>query len=274
MPGTDPIPSASSGVEVTDNIIHRDIVKDMLDAPHEGKFFNPIDDPTATERLKQLRELWSQQAITTVFTSGVFDVFHLNHAAFLLQVKLEAVPFHFAKYHADVLGCTWESLSEEEQREYCHRVLSRGDIKLIVSVDGDAAVSVRKKNKGGGDRPIYSWQTRATDVLNLTSQVEERVFSPVVDAVTIHDDHVPSFQDTPHEHVMPIAAYLQPDVWPVYCESEDIFDSLRTEYAGQFPSTGVVVMSPHEYYTDALLGGKFSTTKIATRLGGAALSEV
>jgi len=263
------------GLILSDNIIDRDMVKGMLDNPHRKKFFNPLEHgEKATQDLQRLRESWAAQGLTTVFTSGVFDIMHLNHEAFLLQVKLEAAPIHFSRFHAGILAPTWEDLPDEEKRNYCLRLLQRGDLKLIVSVDGDAAVSVRKKDKGGGDRPIYSWQTRASDVLRFTAETEPGTFSAVVDAVTIHDDQAPALQDTPHENILPIGEFLQPDVWSVYCESQDILYELQGGRANEFPNTQVVVMSPYEYYTDANLGGKFSTTKIATRLGGTAVSRL
>ena len=263
------------GVEIKANVIDREIVRSVLDGPHREKFFNPLrDGENTTARLKTLHEQWKEQHVTTVFTSGVFDLMHLNHAAFLVQVKLEAAPFHFAKYHAGVLAPTWDDLSEAEKRAYCLRLLERGDLKLIVSVDGDAAVAVRKRDKGGGERPIYSWETRASDVLRLTIETEPGSFTTVVDAVTIHDDQTPALYGTAHDSIMSIGHFLQPNVWPVYSESRDILDDLEGRDAGDFPATQIVVMSPYEYYTDALLGGKFSTTKIATRLGGAAVSQV
>src|SRR5687767_14589248 len=57
---------------------------------HQNKrLFNPLEDPSASERLLVRLAGWQlQPRTTTVFTSGVFDLCHPNHRSYLLHTKL------------------------------------------------------------------------------------------------------------------------------------------------------------------------------------------
>ena len=260
---------------VTEARVDRDITQSMMDAIHEKGVYDPIETGgEATVQLVQQRMEWAEEGATVVFTSGVFDLLHPNHRAYLLHTKLEAVPFHFDKVTGE--KGAWDGLSEVEKMAYCQEVLTFGEIKLVVSVDGDAAVADRKglkEEKGGTLRPIYSWQSRARDVLAATTSIklaEQDISVPIADAVTIHDNVNKKLTGTPHDDILSIARLVEPDVWSIYYESQDIFDRLEGAEGAPFVNTEVVKLPGHEFYTDELLGGRFSTTAISKRLGGVA----
>lgn len=275
----DRLANKEPAVSINPHQLDREIVQSLLEMPQQDKVFNPLEDgPHATARLQDRRQKWSEDGSTVVFTSGVFDLMHVNHRAYLLQTKLEAMPIHFNRYWAEHIGKNWQDLDAEAQKAYCQQALQDNSLRLIVSIDGDEAVAFRKgrdPKKQTSRRPIYSWQTRARDVLSIAAGSAENQLHSVVDAVTIHDNQVEALRGSDHEDIMSIAECVQPDVWSIYDESTDIIGKLEAENGGgKFPQTQAVVLGVHDYYTDERLGGGFSTTAIVRSLGASAAREV
>jgi hypothetical protein len=169
----------------------------------------------------------------------------------------------------------WDELSNRGRAEFCEESLALDSLKLVVSVDGNAAVAARKghkADKGGTVRPIYDWTTRARDVLSAGFEMNDGNFKRIADAVTLHDNCEVSLMGGPHAGIMEIAEFINPDVWSVYHESQDITDALLSTHAANFANTEVRLLDSHRFYGDKLIGGSFSTTAIAKRIGGVAFS--
>ncbi len=257
----------------------RDRILAFFEQDHDTHFFNPLEREDATDALKQEVERNIGFGRTIVFASGVYDFLHGNHRAFLLHTKIAAMPYHWnEKVAKQPWHKLWEEMTEEQQTLETRRALKANDLQLIVSVDGNDAVAARKGNnpaKGSMPRPIYDWRTRARDIYSTRVKiggVDGDVLHQVVNHVTIHDNQTPEFKGTPHQDIMDIAAHVDPEVWSIFYESEDIIENIQTD--PRFEHTQAVVLQGHDFYRDKLLGGTFSTTRIAQRIGGVATNGV
>lgn len=232
------------------------------------KMFNPLENQHATNNLIQLRESWAREGAITVFTSGVYDMLHLDHAGYLLHTKATGAAVHYSRSQHKK---PWEELEPSQQQLYTSRILGQGLLRLVVSVDGDQSVAVRKAAKGGAARPVYAWPTRAIMVasqayVNPLSRHQHDLL-PTVDAVTIHgpDDFS---RDSVHASHFALAEKLQPDVWAVFEESADVL-----EEAPQRAALGGIALrcirDGHgtHYFEDAFMG-KMSTTNTVKRILG------
>lgn len=231
--------------------------------------YSPDDDPDATERLKEQITDWQSNGSTVVFTSGVYDLLHHDHKGYLLHTKLAGAATHFHKTEANKER-PWSDLTAIEKRHISDTYLASGELRLVVSVDGDMSVASRKGDKGGAARPITGWLTRARSVADVTHPLrtergwERRV---VADAVTIHGPEDFS-AGHPHASIITLAETLQPDVWTVFEESTDILET-----APYIPALGSVALAciamggDSRYFTDPIIG-KFSTTALVTRATG------
>ena len=237
----------------------------------DSKVFHPDRGEADTARLIEARQQWREEGAVVVFTSGVFDLLHLDHAAYLLHVKATGASEHYARHGYAI---QWDELDEDQQQSYTNWALSSGQVKLVVSVDGDKSVAARKgfdPQKGGQQRPIYGWQTRALMVASqsfIDPDPDGRGrLLPIADAVTIHgpDDFS---DDNPHAIHFQLVEKLQPDVWTFFGESADI-----AEGAPRYAGIGNVALrmirdgSGTHYYEDPFIG-KMSTTKIGNRITG------
>ncbi|HET7529270.1 MAG TPA: hypothetical protein VFJ84_03540 [Candidatus Saccharimonadales bacterium] len=252
-----------------------DDVKEYFEEAYQRRVYNPLEDPTATERLFRLCRQWQAEGRTVIFNSGVYDLMHGNHRAFMLHTRMAGAGTHWKKFSADSAGRKWEDLSPQERADYTKQLLLEGRLKQVVSVRGNDSVAERKGNKpekGGAPRPIYDWETRARDVMSASVEVEAGVVLPLADAVTVHDEVIPELAETPHNDIMSIAAFLQPDVWSLYFESQYIIDAIESDENGRFTNMDVLVLTGRDFYSDRLLGGPFTTTNITRRLGGSALN--
>lgn len=234
------------------------------------KLFNPDQNPNATDELTSLRNRWADEGATVIYTTGLFDLLHMDHAGYLLHTKAVGAATHF---DSTVERDGWEGLTHNERLDYTEWALGSGVLKLIVSVDGDKSASAKKSGKpekGGGPRPIYSWETRALMVAGLSyinpiSPKNELL--PTADAVTIHGAH--DFPDSVvHYNHFTVAETLKPDTWAIFGESVDII-----EQAPQIPELGSVALhciqdgAGTHYYEDGFIG-KMSTTNIVKRITG------
>ncbi len=188
---------------------------------------------------------------------------HLQHRGYLLHTKMQGAPRHFDNHYAEAAGLGWDDLDEETQAAWAREFILGGEIKQIVSVDGNTNVAVRKgytPEKGNTARPILDWETRARDVASAFAEGPAGAV-PVADAVTVHDPY--EFPGTANEHWGPLAELLQPDVWAVFCESEDIQSNAPLD--PRFAAVEFRVIGPDQYYRDALIG-TFHTTHILNRV--------
>lgn len=242
-----------------------------IDQKFESKLFNPQSDDSATERLVKLRQTWRKAGATTVFASGVYDMLHMDHAGYLLHTKAVGAASHYNRTHHEQ---DWDELESDQQQNYTTLALGNRSVRLIVSVDGNDSVDKRKGHsveKGGTARPIYSWNTRALMVARLafvdpSDEMGERLL-PTVDAVTIHgpDDFT---ADSLHASHFDLVGKIQPDVWAIFGESQDILDA-----APVMPSLSSVELrciqdgKGTHYFEDDFMG-KMSTTNIVKRILG------
>ena len=242
-----------------------------LDQRFERKLFNPLADELATERLLARRRAWGQAGLTTVFTSGVFDMLHLDHAGYLLHTKATAAAVHYDRQHQ---AGAWDELSPEQQRQETSQALANQQLRLIVSVDGDASVAARKghqADKGNTVRPIYGWRTRALMAARLAfvdpSDADGQRLLPTVDAVTIHG---PQDFDPDHRHALhlDLVGALQPEAWAVFGESRDILEAVPARADLAAVALRVIQDGAGTHYYDDPIMGKMSTTAIAARLKG------
>ncbi len=258
-------------------------IKGYFEDYYQPRLYNPLTDPEASQQLRHTLDAWRQMFIqpTIVFSSGVFDLFHHNHRTYLLHTKIAAASHHFSNHPETRTLQTherqWEQLSDAEQKRYTAKLLLGGYLKLVISVDGNQAVAARKGHnpeKGNCNRPVYDWQTRARDALAANVEVLPGKGHQIVDAVTIHDNQEPQLQGTPHAGILEIADYVRPDVWSVFHESQDIIDAVEGECSQTFQDVDVRVLSGRDFYRDELLGGSFTTTAVAQRLGATAIGEI
>ena len=132
---------------------------------YDDVIFNPKDDPTAHDRLVQTRQDWHDDGSVTILTSGVYDGLNPDHAAYLLHVKTAGTELHYNANHSN----DWYDLRTPEQEEYIRHALSQAALlRLVLSIDGDTSVSIRKNGKGGSVRPVYGWNTRSTMAAGLS----------------------------------------------------------------------------------------------------------
>lgn len=251
-------------------------MKALMEQSYEGRIFDPLSDVAAAEKLKAQRDRWETEGRTIAFTSGVFDMLHLNHTVYMNSIRIAAVHQRYQRQEAERAGRSWEELSEAQQREYIGEMATSRLVKLIVSVDGDMAVAHRKgfqPTKGNVPRPFYGWDTRIREVLNLCTVVNGQP-QLIADAVTMHDNQHPRLVGTPNAGIMEIGAYVRPDVWGVFHESQDIIDALATDTAGRYDDITPVILHHEGLYTDRLLGGPPSTTAIVERIGAAMMEGI
>lgn len=250
--------------------VSREEVADLCEIGFTDRLFHPLVRPNATLELTQQREAWRKRGETVVFTSGVFDLFHLNHAALLQYARISAVPYHYATHDAQYNGMSWDQLTPEQQRSYRVAALSSGVIRQVVSIDGNDHVSARKNGVAGkpGIRPAYDWQTRARDTLMASFAADGITPRFLADAVTIHDGQIEAFAGTPHAGIMEIGAHIQPDVWAVHAESQDIIDALAADADGIYEGIQPVILTHRGPYVDSRIGD-ISTSQINEYLLGA-----
>jgi hypothetical protein len=231
--------------------------------------YNPNQNPDATTALIALRNSWADLGVTTVYTTGVFDMLHMDHSGYLLHTKAVGAATHYDK---NVERGGWEHLTPDEQQCYTVWALGNGVLKLIVSVDGDISVDARKGDKvdkGGVPRPVYSWQTRALSVASQSyvNPTRSNTLLPTVDAVTVHGP-LDFAVESRHHTTFTVAEALQPDTWAIFGESLDILET-----APQIPGLGTVALHCIQdgegihYHEDDFVG-KMSTTNIIRRLTG------
>lgn len=238
-----------------------------------SKLFNPNLSPDSTENLLAKREEWRDSGAVTVYTTGVYDMMHLDHAGYLAHVKASGAA---ELYRRENQFTSWSGLTTEQQQDYTSQALSNRALKLVVSVDGDNSVSARKgfqADKGGGPRPVLAWGTRALMVASQTfidplDQQFERLL-PTTDAVTIHgpEDFTASSFHTSH---FSLAELLKPDVWVIYGESVDVLE--RAPHMKALGNTALrcIQAGPGTTYFEDDFIGKMSTTKIVNRILGTA----
>lgn len=252
-------------------------IMDFLERSTSPRIYNPITNPRATERLGLRREAWRRVGATVVFGSGVYDLLHQNHLASLVHAKYIGAAVHYSRYEQPLRGESWNELSETDRNLFFIQTLSEEKVVLVESVDGTEAVQQRKAfrpEKGMTPRPVLDWNTRAADVLSTSLRPDFK--SPptfLVDAVTIHDNVDRRLKGTVHDDIMRIASYIQPDVWAIYCESEDIITSIQGEYADSMRNTIPIVMPSHEFFEDPLVGGNIKTSAITKRIMGKMIEQ-
>lgn len=252
------------------------LMREILEDHYAPMLFDPLTDPEATERLTDVVGAWKNEfdpPVTSVLTAGVYDLLHLDHTGYLLHTKSTGAQVHFDRYYAEV-GNTWETLDPSTQEKMVRQFLSSGELRLIVTVDGDTSVRASKgfnPEKGGGERPIFSWDTRVRMIANLMQpcHTPDRLpaFRPVVDAITMHGPH--DFdEDSPHHRPVQLATALQPDVWAIYGEAQDTLrDASMCEAIGEVALKCIPLLEGTTYFEDKFVG-KFSTTKIIQRARG------
>jgi hypothetical protein len=258
---------------VQQDTLRYDFIADQFEQLYQRSLFNPLEDETASERLVAVRAGWENSPVTTVLTSGVYDLLHLDHTGYLLHTKAVGAPVHYERFYRNG-DVAWEELSAQDQEAFISMFLRMQELRLIVSVDGDMSVRVRKgfkPEKGGGDRPVFSWQTRARMVAGLTfpSVTGNHVtHQSIADAVTVHGpDDFP--EGHPHHDLLALATVLQPDAWAIYGESEDLLTAAPVhEHLGGVALRCIMDGPENHYFSDELIGGKFSTTKIVNRIAG------
>ena len=258
---------------VVDNDHTAAFITEIHAARYADVVFNPIDNPSATEQLLERRKQWAEDhSSTVIFTSGVYDLFHPNHMAYLLHTKAAGAPVHYEK--SRVAGDpSWEELSLERIGTLTKAYIQSGALKQIVGIRGDASVAATKgfrSDKGNSPRPIYDWDSRAVMMAHQTVPFQlsdgSWQFVPTVDAITSYGSE--EFDaNHPHHNLYSLTEAIQPDVWAIFGESADIL-----EKAPLIPSLGGVALrriiengEDTAYYLDSYVGN-FHTTAIIERI--------
>lgn len=262
------LPEQTTGSRVADVSLPRSYIT-QRHSLHNSKVYNPQSQPEATDRLLNLRNRWERNEELTVFTTGAFDLLHLNHIGYLMHVKASAAPLYYSRTERG----SWDELSNDDREDYTDWALGAQVLKLIVSIDGDKSVEAKKSNNsrwGNSTRPIYSWTSRslmvaAQSFVNPSSEEGSSDIIPIVDAITIHGPE--DFPDSgPHHSHFDMASFLQPDQWTIYGESTEIPERLP-----DWPSLGHMIVQsiPTEvntgYYHDKFVGN-MSTSGTVSRI--------
>lgn len=248
------------------DMLGNEFIKELQN-PFEAKLFNALESDVATKRLSEQIHCWRQVGKITVFTSGVFDMLHPDHSGYLLHTKALGAPEAFQQF---MPGEDWYSLNETQQQNFTKVALSRDMIRLVVGLRADTTTAITKgfdPSKGNSPRPIYSWSTRAFQLAkeSYASPTRNNALLSTVDAVTIYGEH--DFdEESPHYTHTALAAKLQPDVWAVFEESQDILQK-----APQHPGLGSVALRyivdqpGAHYFTDDVIG-VLHTSSIVNRI--------
>ncbi len=251
---------------------HGDFIHHAFDRIREGRSFNPIEDPSATEQLiEQVRE-WQSEDKVVAMTFGCFDApFHPNHQRFLLECKLQGVVEYYNRFFSNQLNEPWQELDFESRHEFANAALSDGAVKMVVSMDGDQRVAHSKgfsANKGNSSRPLLGWDTRTGNVLGLSLPLnhDPNLRVPVVDAVTIHDQY--ALPGTMHSSTPDMVAGVDPDVWSLFYEAESDIETATSD--PRFKNTTIAVIDGAAGYhvNDPITGKAFSTTSLVNRIKG------
>lgn len=259
-------PETSSPASFEASITRRELAVELLEVDWQRRIFDPVTDPDAEHRLAELRAQWAESQTTVVFTSGAYDLLHTDHCAYLLDTKLQGASRHYTRFYERGYGEPWEDLSEPLRETLIEEFLRLGELKLVVSVDGNAKVDAgksRRPEKGGGQRPILDWQTRARLLATLSIEAPGGQRQPVADVVTANDPV--TLADTHHRDLFAQAAWLRPDVWAAYHESGYIFEEMSDH--DQLRGIEVRRITATNRFTDALIGN-FSSTAILKRMKG------
>lgn len=257
---------------ITNDYFPHEDITDVFESGYKDILFDARSEMFATERLKHKISKWQtgEDPSVVVFTSGVYDLLHHDHKGYLLHTKLTGLPILYESQEAKA----WNKLGERQQLAFAMHSLLSDKLKLVVSVDGDQSVADRKgsdSSKGSAPRPITGWETRAKSVADVTVPISSgkngTVRKPVADAVTVHGPL--DFHDGhPSSTLFTLAALLQPDVWAIYGESQDILDE-----APYIKSLGAISLRciPYRpgvtYFSDSIIG-RFSTSSIVKRVLG------
>lgn len=236
----------------------------------DTKIYNPLDDENAFQKLSQQHSQWLESGNITVFTTGVFDMLHPDHSAYLTHTKAIGA---LALFELENPESSWDDLSKSQRTEYVAYALGSKVIKQVVSVDGDKTVAERKgfnPQKGNSLRPIYAWQTRAKTVASLSyikpiGTSQELV--PTVDAVTLHGPKDITDKNHPNHNHFTLASALRPSVWAFFGESQDILDAAPAMTELRSKLVCVPDGRGTHYYVDPIIG-KMSTTSIINRIKG------
>lgn len=265
--------SKESGVEnpITVDSLPCTYIAELQQQGFKEKIFNPNTDTSATEKLLDLRQNWCANQQVTVFTSGVYDLLHLNHAGYLLHTKATGAAILYDQLKEEQ---PWDTISNERQQAFTSWALGSKLLRLIVSVDGDQSVAERKGNKlekSNTTRPVYSWETRALMVASqvFISPLDKDIYLPTVDAVTIHGPKdFPA--DSDHATHLQLAEKLQPDVMAIYDESQDTLEEAPHRPGLGSAALRCIMGGKGNYYFEDNFMGNISTTKIANRIIGKA----
>lgn len=106
----------------------------MVTAGWRERIANPLaDGPAATETLLRTRDTWGEGPwpSTTVFTSGVYGLLHLDHVGYLLHTKTVGAMHHFNAYHAKYVQKEWRDLTPQDQNNWWQEFIESGEIRLI-----------------------------------------------------------------------------------------------------------------------------------------------
>lgn len=267
--------NAASGLpKINHDMFPRKSISKLYESRYDEVVYDPTKDDFVSDRLTNVRENWRQEEPepVVVFTTGVFDLLHHDHKGYLLHTKLTGLPTLYERIAGELRADEWSELDKDEQVAFAEEALEFDYIKLIVSVDGDNSVSVRKggMEKGDSPRPITSWETRARSVADLTVPIKSSpgwLHRPLADAVTMHGpyDFPPNSR---HNDVQKLAANLQPDVWAVFEESKDILSTAPYNQAlGKIALKCIDLKEGPNYFADAFIG-RFSTSAILKRARG------
>lgn len=261
----------SNGNKVKDAHDNAELIRNIFESQTAEKVYDPLSDPSATEKLTEQVQQWKNTGNTVVMVFGGFDApFHINHQQFLLDCKAHGVPRHYQDHYAASAGIDWQDLSKDEQDSIIRGTLSDEKVKLIVSTDGDMRISDSKgfnPNKGSSPRPLQGWSTRAHNLSGLSLQLDDAHTSrtSIVDAVTVHD-HL-ALPGTVHAVPVDMVAQFRPDVWTLYFEAEN--DIAAAEVDTRLGNTDVYVIQGDDYRAnDPLTGESYSTTALVRRIKG------
>jgi hypothetical protein len=123
-----------------------------------------------TQKLESIRSDKNGDITIVGLASGSFDVPHENHTNFLRDCK-NRLAHQF---------CEENDLPFSS--EIAHEIIEKGLVKLIVSLDTDSRIDLRK-SKPGDKRPVYALKDRASRISGLYVTSPNDTRTPVADII-------------------------------------------------------------------------------------------
>lgn len=194
---------------------------------------------------------------------GAYDVPHDNHTWYLREARLRAAKRHF--------GECFDEADDDTKRA----MVASDEVVLIVTLDADAKIAALKgfkPEKGGAERPVYTWSSRANRIGGFMVPAGNRLFRPVIDLVTVEGD--PRHDGTMFESHLcfgkTLLDYGLLDTWVMFDEHQATIEkAAQIEAEHEANVLSIVRETDSRFVIDPRSGDYWSSSSIIKRIKGA-----